>query len=50
MEANEKNAWNPDFDTNLQGIYLLCKLDDLGIVSCGCLKFSQSQNFCAKNA
>jgi hypothetical protein len=31
MEAKEKNSWNPDFDSNLTGIYLPWRLDDLGV-------------------
>jgi hypothetical protein len=48
MEAKEKNSWNPDFDSNLKGNYLLCKLDNLSGVSYGsCQKSSLNQNFCA---
>jgi hypothetical protein len=37
MELTEKNAWDPDFDSNLTGIS-----EDA--------KSPPNQNFCAKNA
>jgi len=47
---NEKNIWNPDFDSNLTGIYLPRKLDNIGTVLWENLEISlQNQNFCATN-